>query len=142
MPWAYRVARFQLMAYRKRVSRDRHMFSLSLLEKLAERAASHPAAHAAADEIAILESCMDKLTEQQREYVAMRYSDGLAVQEIAAQTHQTENAVAATLYRARLALAKCMEAKFQVPLESQKASNNKLSAPEADRKAVETGVRR
>jgi RNA polymerase sigma-70 factor, ECF subfamily len=110
LPWAYSVARYQVMAYRKRVSRDRHVFSLGVLERLAERAASHHAV--SEDEIAILEDCMAKLSAQQREYVSSRYSEGMAVQEIAQKMCQSENAVAATLYRARLVLAKCVEAKL------------------------------
>jgi RNA polymerase sigma-70 factor, ECF subfamily len=109
-PWAYTVVRYQVMAHRKRMSRDRHMFSLGVLERLAE-----PAAVLSTEfegQVAALEDCLKELPEQQREYLSLRYIEGMAVKDIARCVNRTENAVAATLYRARLALAKCIEAKM------------------------------
>lgn len=110
LPWAHTVVRYQVMAFRKRISRDRHVFSLGVLERLAERAAVLCVGFD--DQVAALEDCMAELPEQQREYVSLRYSDGTTVQDIARRTNRSENAVAATLYRARLALARCIEAKI------------------------------
>jgi RNA polymerase sigma-70 factor, ECF subfamily len=110
MPWAYTVVRYQVMAHRKRMSRERHVFSLSVLEGLAEHAAVLNTDFEV--QVAALEDCRRDLPEQQREYLLLRYIDGMAVKDIARRVNRTENAVAATLYRARLALAKCVEAKM------------------------------
>jgi RNA polymerase sigma-70 factor, ECF subfamily len=109
LPWAYRVVHYQVMAHRKRLARDRHVFSVSVLERLAERAAADDPE--GEDQVAALEDCMAELSPQQREYLSLRYVEGLAVNEIACRVKRSENAVAATLYRARLALARCIEAK-------------------------------
>lgn len=39
-PWAHTVVRYEVLAYRKRAARDRHVFSQAVLDKLAEQAAS------------------------------------------------------------------------------------------------------
>jgi RNA polymerase sigma-70 factor, ECF subfamily len=110
LPWAYSVVRFQVMAYRKRAARDRHVFNLGVLERLSERIAVQYVDFD--DQVAALDDCMARLSEQQRECLAFRYVDGMAVQEIARRINRGENAVAATLYRARLALAQCVEGKM------------------------------
>jgi RNA polymerase sigma-70 factor (ECF subfamily) len=110
LPWAYTAVRYQVMAYRKRVSRDRHVFNLGVLETLSERAAVQFVDFE--DQVVALEDCMKKLSEQQHECLVLRYVEGLAVHEIARQLNRGENAIAATLYRARLALAQCVEGKM------------------------------
>ena len=110
LPWAYTVVRYQVMAHRKRVSRDRHVFSLGVLERLAERAAV--LGTECEEQVVALEDCLTELPDQQREYLSLRYVEGMAVQDIACRMNRTENSVAATLYRARLALAKCIEARM------------------------------
>jgi RNA polymerase sigma-70 factor, ECF subfamily len=110
MPWAYSVVRFQVMAYRKRVSRDRHVFNLGVLEGLSQRFAVQCADFE--DQVMALEDCMTRLSEHQRECLEFRYVDGMAVHEIARRMNRGENAIAAALYRARLALAQCVEGKM------------------------------
>ncbi len=108
LPWAYTVARYEVMTHRKRMSRDRLVFSAGVLDSLAARASTVSTGFA--DRTAALENCLKKLPERQRQYVALRYSDALSVGEIARRVARAENAVAAALYRARTALARCIEA--------------------------------
>ena len=110
MPWAYTVVRFQVLAHRKRLSRERHIFNLGVLDKIAQHAASHSADFG--ERVAALEECLQKLPARQRKYVALRYDQDTPLREIAARLNRTENAVAAILYRARLALAQCIEGKL------------------------------
>jgi RNA polymerase sigma-70 factor (ECF subfamily) len=110
LPWAYTVVRYQVMAHRKRVSRDRHIFSLGVLEKLAEHAAVQSADFG--DQTDALEDCMRKLSEQQRECLSLRYVEAMSVSQIAEHMKRRENTIAATLYRARLALVLCIEDKM------------------------------
>jgi RNA polymerase sigma-70 factor (ECF subfamily) len=110
LPWAYTFVRYQVMAHRKRVSRDRHVFSLGVLERLAEHSAVQSVDFG--DQTAALKDCMTKLSEHQRECLSLRYAEAMSVGEIADRMNRGENAVAATLYRARLALAQCIEEKM------------------------------
>ncbi len=106
MPWAFTVVRFQVMAHRKRMARERHVFGPSVFEKIAAQTAEKQGAFA--DRIRALESCLQKLPERQREYVALRYDNRLGIREIATQMACTENTVALALHRARIALARCI----------------------------------
>ena len=47
-----------------------------------------------------------------REYLALRYHENLSGGEVAQRLNRPENAVAAVLYRARLALARCITGKL------------------------------
>jgi len=107
LPWAYTVARYEVLTYRKRASRDRLVFTVDVLDGLAERASSASAGFA--DPLEALDGCLQKLPERQRQYVTLRYSDELTVGEIARRLQRNENAVAAALYRARMALARCVQ---------------------------------
>ena len=61
------------------------------------------------DQTAALEDCMRKLSEHQRECLSLRYVEAMSVGQIAERMNRRENSIAATLYRARLALAHCIE---------------------------------
>jgi RNA polymerase sigma-70 factor, ECF subfamily len=110
MPWAYTVVRFQVMAHCKNRSRERHIFNLGVLDKIAQHAASHSAE--VGERVVALEECLQQLPERQREYVALRYGQEMSLHEVAQRLKRPENAVAAVLYRARLALARCIEGKL------------------------------
>ena len=106
MPWGFTVVRFEVMAHRKKALRDRHIFNLSVLEKIAEHAASQSIDFQ--ERVVALEACLKKLPERQRECLALRYDEDLSVRDVARRLHRTENAVAIVLCRARLALAQCI----------------------------------
>ena len=61
------------------------------------------------DYILAVKGNQETLPERQRACVALRYSEGLALCELARRLKRTENAVAAMLYRARISLARCIE---------------------------------
>jgi len=106
-PWALTVVRFQVMAHRKRICRERHVFGAEIFEQVAAGAAKLEGAFA--ERIAALEECLQSLPERQRTYLALRYNDGLAVRDIADRLSRTENVIAAALYRARSTLADCIK---------------------------------
>ncbi len=119
MPWAYTVARFEVMAYRKQCavqsSRRRHISDPGVLEKIAQRFSEQSLAAWDSywqDRLAALIECMKELPERQRQCVALRYDGDLPLSEVAAQLNRSENTVAAALYRARLSLAACIKRKL------------------------------
>lgn len=105
-PWAFRFAHFQALAWRKRQSRDRLVFDEATVDLLA---ADFPAVHSAESELRALEECIGKLPEKQRALVERRYQRGDAVNAIAADERKPPNVIAAFLYRARKALAECVQ---------------------------------
>ena len=106
LPWALTIARFEVMAQRKRQSRDRLVFDDALLDDIAaeyERQSVHDGA------LQALEGCLQKLPTHQRELVDRRYVHGESVNDIAARQGRAANAISALLYRIRSVLAQCLE---------------------------------
>ena len=106
LPWAYRVAHFELLAHRKRRSRDRLVFDEELIGQLADEFAAQAPAGGA---LRALEMCLQKLPDTQRALVERRYANGEAVNDIATRQGKTANAISALLYRVRSLLAECIE---------------------------------
>ena len=107
LPWAFTIARFQVRAARQKLRRDRHVFSDTTFDVIADhatrRAARLPGRQSA------LADCLQKLPDEQRQLVRRRYEEGDALERIAAALDQTANAVGVALYRVRQALADCVE---------------------------------
>jgi RNA polymerase sigma-70 factor (ECF subfamily) len=110
LPWAYRIAHLQVLAFRKRCARSRMVFDEQLLSELAEHAA-----HGDADldlRLEALGHCMDKLPGPRREVLDRRYLHGESVDQIARRLRKAPNVVAASLYRIRKLLHECIEARI------------------------------
>ena len=105
--WAYAFARFEVMACRKTKQRSRLVLDDSLVEMVA--ADLEESAEEADSRLKILESCMERLNQRQRELIAARYGRGEAVQDIAARLSRPENAMAALFYRLRKLLSDCVQ---------------------------------
>jgi RNA polymerase sigma-70 factor (ECF subfamily) len=105
--WAFRIARYQVMAYRKRQSISHLVFNDELIDRLAN--------HAQAQEDQLLNkrelllACLEKLSEIQRRLLANRYGDQLSGREIAERTGRNVDAVFQSLHRARESLLHCVE---------------------------------
>lgn len=104
--WASRIAYFQVMAQRKRQSRDRHVFGDELLHLMADEFAARPAPPSPDSER--LERCLSRLPDRQRDAVRSRYFDDENLPEIATGMNLNENAVSQLLFRARKNLRECL----------------------------------
>jgi RNA polymerase sigma-70 factor (ECF subfamily) len=93
--WACKVALHQVLAWRKRVKRNRLEFSPAFLEAVAEEASG------AAEDLEERSQCLGQM-------LRMRYSDGLAIGSIARQLERTEDAVYRALSRIRRELYDCV----------------------------------
>lgn len=112
MAWAYAIARFQVMAFRKSQTRDRLVFPeelVSSLDVLDEEL--HPESKSSTRGTA-LQSCLEKLPGEQRQLVLERYSESVPVQSIAEKRGKTANAVSMTLHRIREQLLRCMKVRL------------------------------
>lgn len=106
LPWALTVARFEVLAHRKRQSRDRLVFDDGLVAQLAGEYERQSAGDGA---LQALDRCLQKLPTAQRTLLDARYLRGEPVQAIAAREGRAAGAVSALLYRIRAALAECMD---------------------------------
>jgi RNA polymerase sigma-70 factor (ECF subfamily) len=110
LPWAYRVAQLQVMAYRKRVARSRLVFDDRLVDALAERVLVRDADLDV--RLEALGDCLDKLPGSRRDVIDRRYVEGEPVERIAGRLGKAPNVVAASLYRIRKALLDCIESRL------------------------------
>jgi RNA polymerase sigma-70 factor, ECF subfamily len=110
LPWAYKIAYIQVLAYRKRCSRNRLLFDDQLVSELAEQVMSHD------DDLDLrleaLGDCMGRLPGPRRELMDRRYLHGESVERIAQRLRKAPNVVAASLYRIRKTLHECIESKL------------------------------
>jgi RNA polymerase sigma-70 factor (ECF subfamily) len=106
-PWAYRVAYHQVLAHRKRQSRNRLHFDDSLLNQLAGDAQA--SAEQSGDYHDALRCCSQKLPSQNRRLLALRYVSALSIRSIAEQVGSTTAAVSQSLHRIRGVLLKCIQ---------------------------------
>jgi RNA polymerase sigma-70 factor, ECF subfamily len=106
---AYRVAYIQVLAHRKRQTHDRHVFhfSESSLETMAGRLEIDDGEFAR--RMKLLDGCIEKLSDYQREVVRLRYVERLGVKTISRKLCKSEDSVSSALHRARLLLIDCVE---------------------------------
>jgi RNA polymerase sigma-70 factor (ECF subfamily) len=104
--WACKVALHRVLAWRKRVRRDRLEFSPAFLEAVADEASA--ASDLLEERTQGLARCIERLPADHRRLLRLRYSDGLAIEAIARQLERTEDAVYRALSRIRRALHECV----------------------------------
>ncbi|TWT84334.1 ECF RNA polymerase sigma factor SigW [Planctomycetes bacterium CA13] len=110
--WSFRVAHFQVMAFRQRQIRDRLVFDDAALEKLSRDAMAIDDVYE--QRVARLEGCMQRLSERNRDVVRRFYVNGESMNEIGAVLKRTANAVGQTLFRIRRTLIKCVSDESEV----------------------------
>jgi RNA polymerase sigma-70 factor (ECF subfamily) len=104
-PWAFGVARYAALAYARDKARDRHVFDDDLLATLAAEAAQGHDERDRRQEV--LEECLRKLPEPQRELVLTAYTPGTRLDRLAAARGQSAMSLYKVLHRLRLALMEC-----------------------------------
>ncbi|WP_010581673.1 sigma-70 family RNA polymerase sigma factor [Schlesneria paludicola] len=106
MAWAGRIARYHVMNYRRKMSRDRLIFDEELIRELCERQ------EAMADDVnryaESLRECLAQLPSEQRELLAIRYASDGSVKKLAEMRGQTVGAISQMLYRIRESLLNCV----------------------------------
>lgn len=105
--WAFRIARFEVMTWRRKMSRNRLTFDDELLEQIAETAERFDDDYL--KRVEALKECLGKLPDRQRGVVQRRYLEEWSVAALAEELGDKANAVSQLLFRARQNLLKCME---------------------------------
>ena len=106
--WAFSIARYEVLNYRKQQARDSRLVFGSELEQVI-------AAELAGEELNIekrletLRECLSKLRPQERQLLMHRYSNRGTLADFAAVIGRSLGGLKVTLYRLRSALLLCME---------------------------------
>lgn len=111
MKWACVIARFEALAYRRKMARDRLVFREEVMELMADEGARELETRNAEHEA--LESCLTALPEKQRKFVTLAYTPGVKVKELAKEAGSTAAAFYMRLKRIRHQLMKCIESKLE-----------------------------
>ncbi|MFI4861435.1 MAG: sigma-70 family RNA polymerase sigma factor [Phycisphaerales bacterium JB063] len=104
--WAVGIARHKVQELRRKTNRDAIMLGGEALDQIAEGMAR--VKDESADRIAAMEACLEDLQPRHRKLLDLRYTDGLAVQDIAREIGNKPNTVSVALYKVRAALADCV----------------------------------
>lgn len=107
MKWARVVARFEALAHRRKMARDRLAFREDILDLMAREAAEESPAHLNE----ALEECLQAMPERQRTFVMLAYTPGVKIHELARDAGSTAAAFYMRLKRLRHALMRCIEDK-------------------------------
>ena len=104
--WAFQIARFEAMNFRRKRQRDRRFFNDELVQLLADDAAQH-AAHLE-EQRRVLAHCVAKLDSGDRGLLSGCYRKGSTIKAYAESVGRTPNAVRKHLARIRNALSSCV----------------------------------
>jgi RNA polymerase sigma-70 factor (ECF subfamily) len=107
--WTHKIAYYQVLTYRKRKSRSRLYFSDSLVEQLDSTAGPRLAELPEDNEAVMLDQCVDKLAEEDRTLLELRYEPDATAESVARQVGRSVKAVYHALGRIRTWLLDCME---------------------------------
>ncbi len=110
LPWAFAIARFQVLAHVRDRGRDRCVLDGDLVEVLAleteKQAEQFEGVRRA------LHGCIAELTETNRDLVRRRYFQSLSIDELSVSLQRGASAVKVALLRIRRKLADCVERKM------------------------------
>lgn len=105
--WAFKIARIQVQHQYDRAKREtRLVFSESVLEHIAYAATNNAPRER---NLTILEGCMEKLSDGQRQIVNARYTPDESLEQHAENTGATAGSLRISLFRIRAMLRQCIE---------------------------------
>jgi len=110
--WAFTIARFQLMAWRKTQATSRLVFTDSVYD-LFDQDTTEEAASAAGN-LEVLRQCLKKLRPQDLSLVHQRYRDSRPLTAIAESLEKSIDAVGMRLSRIRRQLSDCIQATIRL----------------------------
>ncbi len=116
LKWALVIARFEVLAYRRAMARDRLVFSEQILELLAEESVAET--ELGSREERALESCLKKLDVKRRELVLRAYAYDTDQRDIAAALGKSPAALYMLLSRIRRELLECIERTLRLEAHS------------------------
>lgn len=108
--WASRVAYFEVLAYRRNMTREKLIFNDALLEIVSEVSEEHLESHEFRKDA--LDECISGLSAIQRDLLRQRYGSGTSVAAMAKSMNTNAAALSSRLYRIRSILLDCIRRKM------------------------------
>jgi RNA polymerase sigma-70 factor (ECF subfamily) len=104
--WAFGVARYEVLAWRRDKARDRHVLNEEVLNLLADEAVAREESLGTQREA--LTACLEKLERPQRELLLAAYTESQGIQAVAQRSGRSVRGFYQWLYRVRTALLDCI----------------------------------
>ncbi|MEM9944093.1 MAG: sigma-70 family RNA polymerase sigma factor [Planctomycetota bacterium] len=111
LPWAFSIARFQVLAYIRDQKRDRCLLDEDLVRSMATVAEKEALGHESIE--TALQDCIRKLTKQNQELLRMRYFREKTISELAVSMNRGQSAVKTSLMRIRKTLMSCIQSRIE-----------------------------
>ncbi len=108
--WSLTVAHYEVLTWRKRVSRSKLVFDDSLVELIGRE--REIVEQSAGPRHEALSDCLQELSDNNQHLVAECYGAGRKIKDVAAKLGKTEASVYKALERIRSALHQCIERKL------------------------------
>ena len=105
--WMMQTAYYQVMAHRQKLARERLVFDDDMTAQLAAAAVQRN--ELLEQRQLVLQDCLSKLSDANRDLIRARYQDGFELAAIAEKMNRKTNAIKQALFRARAALIDCVK---------------------------------
>lgn len=105
--WALGIARYEVLAFRRKKATDRHVFDDQTLSMITETCQEMQQDFSSFGDA--LNRCVKQLSDTARRILELRYARGMTPTEIATKHDRPVASVNMALYRIRNAIRKCME---------------------------------
>ena len=112
LPWAFAIARFEILSFLRDHQRDRLVFSEDVAKLLLDAAVDE--LQDPGDRQAALRKCLEKLPRRSRDMLWHRYEHGKTIREIANESNRSEDSIKCLMLRVRRSLERCIEATLRV----------------------------
>ena len=122
LAWAREISRRRIAAQFRQDKRSQQLFELLESKGLEEGFARTEEDYTAQQRVVALQDCLQGLGPFARRLFELRYAGRLQFQEIAARVGRQPESVRKAIYRGRMALRKCIEARF--PVETARAERS------------------
>ena len=112
LKWAYVVARFEILMYRRKCARDRLVFDQSMLNQLADEYSERIMSEDEVERRQLLQGCLKSLAESEHNLLMSAYGHGTSIKTLAERLDISSNCLYKTLGRLRRRLKCCMDSKL------------------------------
>ncbi len=104
--WALCIARYQIMSYRKQITKKKRVFSEQAMEAIQEVAET--TSNLEQERQKALQHCLDKLGEKERKILSFRYEIGATLRTVSEQLNINNNTLYNVLGRIHITLLNCV----------------------------------
>jgi len=104
--WAFRIAHFEVLTARKKLARDRHVFTPALIEKLSTD--SRAVADQSESRQRALKDCLEQLPPHHHDLIDRYYRQNQKIAQIAEALDRKAVNIRQMLHRIRLSLMQCI----------------------------------